>query len=264
MKGILIKDVYCLKRKLFYWGITVFMAGAVCLMFVISSKHGNLAKFFAEWENTEDPESAADAVFMIPFLCKWVLSIFLLLPLAAAFDLVQSVFTDDENASFYKVAASLPVSRFERVGARATLIAAALSSGIVIDMILLAFCVPATDLLTYREAMEVVMAFAGVALLCQSVALWFGYRFGAKAAMYGNLLTLAGLAVLTVLGNLKLLKRTFTAPDELKSGYLYDLFDKAVSFLENKGHFVLLIAVPVFAVCYFAACSAAVRKRGVA
>ena len=264
MKGLLIKDVYCLKRKLFYWGITVFMAGAVCVMFVISTKHGNLAKLFTEWRNVEDPESAEDAAFMIPFLSKEVLSIFLLLPLAAAFDLVQSVFTDDKNASFYKVASSLPVTRFERVGARAVLIGTALASGMLIDIILLSFCVPASDLLTFRGAMEVVMAFAGVALLCQSVALYFGYRFGAQTAMYGNLLTIAVLAVMTVLLNMKLLKRTFTAPEELKSGYLFDLFNKAVDFLETKGHRVVLCAIPVFVICYFAACSAAVRKRGVA
>ena len=48
MKGLMIKDLYCLRRKMTIWGITVLMTSIVCVMFIFSAKYGTLAKAFDE------------------------------------------------------------------------------------------------------------------------------------------------------------------------------------------------------------------------
>ncbi|MBO4400125.1 MAG: ABC-2 transporter permease [Lachnospiraceae bacterium] len=260
MKGLMIKDLYCLRRKMTIWGITVLMTSIVCVMFIFSAKYGNLAKAFDGMRRTEEEATVS---FLVPFLIKEMLIIFLLLPLGASFDLIQSVFIDDKNASFYKVASTLPVTRYERVGARALLILSSLGIGMVIDLVLLSVCRAASDLLSFRGSIEIILTFAGAFLMCQAVALFFGYLDG-TAAMYGNLATGIALLLIAVIANRKMLQRVFSAPEELKDAYLFELFNSMIRFIENKGHWVFLCALPVFAVCYFLACCAAGRKRGVA
>ena len=89
---------------------------------------------------------------LIPFLTRIVLTMFLLLPVAASFDLIQYVFMDDKTASFYKVASSLPLSTYRRVGERYLLLGIVIAVSFVVDAVLLVLVKLTSDLMPFVEA----------------------------------------------------------------------------------------------------------------
>ena len=260
MRGLLLKDYYCLKRKLFVWGVTIFATTAVCVMFMISTKTGNVAVLYEKIANSEDSMDAA----IIPFLTRIVLILFLLLPVAASFDLMQYVFTDDKTASFYKVASSLPLSRHKRVGERYILLGIVIVGSFAIDAVLLALVKATSDLMPFWDSFQIVLAFGGVSLFCATIALVFGYRFGADAAIWGNLVGAVILIAAVIIRNLSFFKKLFSVEGDESAIHLLKGLTGAADFLEHKGVYVLLAALPVAGAGYLLSVWIMGRKRGVA
>ena len=260
MKGLLLKDYYILRRKLFVWGITVAFTTIVCVMFMISAKHGNVATLYDKMAAAED---SADA-WIIPYMTRMVLQLFLLLPVAASFDMLQHIFFDDRAASFYKVAGSMPVSTAQRVGVRFLLMPAAVLASIAVDCVLLVLVRLTSDLMPFGNSMSIVLAFAGVAIFAQTLALFWGYNCGAGAAMYGNLVGLVLVFAAILIHNRELVGRVFTTDSSESTGVVMEVFSKSSYFLEHKGGYVFLASLPIMAVGYCVTVWIAGRKRGVA
>ena len=260
MRGLLLKDYYCLKRKLFVWGVTVLATTIVCVMFMISTKTGNIALIYDKMANSEDSMDAA----LIPFLTRIVLTMFLLLPVAASFDLIQYVFMDDKTASFYKVASSLPLSRYRRVGERYLLLGIVIAVSFAVDAVLLVLVKLTSDLMPFIDSFQIVLAFGGVSLFCATIALLFGYRFGAEAAIWGNLLGVIILIVAVVIRNFSFIKELFTVEGDDATLCILEGFTGAADFLEHKGVFVFLVSLPIAGAGYFLSVWIMGRKRGVA
>ena len=260
MKGLLVKDYYCLRRKLFIWAVTIAVTALVCVMFMVSTKTGNVALLYEKMANSEDSMDAS----LIPFLTRITLLLFLMMPVAASFDLVQYVLLDDKTASFYKVASSLPVSPYERVGERYLLLMIVTGGAFVIDAILLIPVKMTSDLMPFWDSLQIVLAVTGVAFFCVTVSLLFGYLFGADAAMWGNLAAVAVLILAAAVRNRGILKNILSNDSEESAFYMVQACTEAADFLEHKGHLVFLASLPVMGIGYLLTVLAAKRKRGVA
>jgi hypothetical protein len=210
--------------------------------------------------NSEDSMDAA----LIPFLTRIVLTMFLLLPVAASFDLIQYVFMDDKTASFYKVASSLPLSRQKRVGERYVLLGIVIVVSFAVDAVLLLLVKLTSDLMPFPDSFQIVLAFGGVSLFCATIALVFGYRFGAEAAIWGNLVGVVVLIAAVIIRNFAFFKELFSVEGDDSVRCILKGFTGASDFLEHKGIFVLLASLPIAGAGYLLSVWIMGRKKGVA
>ena len=112
MKGLVLKDLMCLRKQLMIFGYVVVGVLVLSVMFVLSARFGNIAMANQAMVATEGL-SASD----ITNLSTNVLILFMLLPLATVGDFAN-VFTEDGKAGFFNVSSVLPISVKKRVLAK--------------------------------------------------------------------------------------------------------------------------------------------------
>lgn len=112
MRGLLIKDFFCMKKQLVNYGFIIVGVIVISIMFVLSYNFGNIHAGFAQIMES-DQNNEIDVMR----IAGSAMLMFMLIPIACTADL-SNLFTEDENASFYKVAASFPVSIGKRVACR--------------------------------------------------------------------------------------------------------------------------------------------------
>ena len=112
MKGLIIKDLYCLKKEIrLFIGITIGSA-IVSILFLLSVRHGNIADALADIQKTE--MIGSDLLLSLTDM----LALFVIyLPIALAASLVEC-FKEDTKAEFSKVMLSMPISYKKIVGSR--------------------------------------------------------------------------------------------------------------------------------------------------
>lgn len=253
MKGLLLKDYHTLRRRLLVWGITLAFTAIVCVVFMISAKQGYVASFY-------DKVLKADA-WLIPYLTRIVLLLFLLLSMAASLDLIRHTFYVDKEASSCREAGSVPVSTAQRVGARFLLMAAAVFGAIAVDFVLLIIVRMTADVMPFGNSMSIVLALAGVTIFAQTLGMFWGYNCGAGAVLYGNFVSLMIVFAAILIHNRELLGRVLTADGSKTTEVLMEVFSGASHFLEHKGGYVFLASLPIMAAGYGVAVWIAGRKR---
>ena len=112
MKGLVIKDLFCLKKRLTILCFAIAGVLVLSIMFVLSARFGNVAEAGKHMLKDNDI-TAID----IENLAVMVLAFFMLVPIATVGDMAMAC-DMDEKAGFCKVSASLPVSLKKRVLAR--------------------------------------------------------------------------------------------------------------------------------------------------
>ena len=104
MKGLILKDVMCLKKQLTVFCYVIVGVIIVSLLYVLSARFGNLAEAGREMMRTDDM-SHTD----VRNIGTLALVLFMLLPIATIGDMAN-VFESDGKAGFARVSAALPVS----------------------------------------------------------------------------------------------------------------------------------------------------------
>lgn len=255
MRGLLIKDFYCLKKQLINYGFIIVGVIAISIMFVLSYNFGNIHAGFAEMvdsgQNTEaDIEQIARSAMLL----------FMLIPIACAADL-SHLFTDDENASFYKVAASFPVSTGKRVACRFIAGYLFIAIGVAVDLIMTVILSSLTDIISFGNFCGVIVAFASFILMYISMFILLVYSLGSGKITYANVLPLLiGVAVF-VFTNFDKVKDFMTSVDD---NALLELYDQVTAFMFQRSYILFIAAIIVSGAAYLAAVHIAGRKRGVA
>lgn len=125
MKGLILKDFYCLRTTVKTAVCVSVFSFFLCVMCILSTQYGNLAKLSQEllkdgMDVTDvgidviDAGMNADEAGM---LWRVLLSTLIFLPMSLAGNVIQC-FQEDKKAGFGKVEASLPLSSFSVVTAR--------------------------------------------------------------------------------------------------------------------------------------------------
>lgn len=111
MKGLMLKDLYILKRNLLTCLTVTVGVILLSILFVLSSRYGNIADILVKLKAEPQGEEQFFASFRVGIL------LLLILPTGCLF-MINNGFIEDTKAGFYKVQTSLPVTAAQIVGAR--------------------------------------------------------------------------------------------------------------------------------------------------
>ncbi len=255
MRGLLIKDFFCLKKQLINYAVTIVGVVVISILFVLSYNFGNIHAGIVEMIDSGEGTQAEVARFAsLALLC------FMLIPIACAGD-IKNLVTDDENASFYKVAAALPVSIRKRVGSRFITGYLFIVVGVAIDFIMTIVLSSLTDIISFGKCCGVIVSFASFMVMNISLFILLVHFLGKGSAAYANIILCLIELVICIAASFDRLKGFLFDSDE---NALSDLYDQATGFMFHKSYILFAAAVIVSGGAYFAAVYIAGRKRGVA
>lgn len=255
MKGLLIKDFFCLKKQLINYGFIIVGVIVISIMFVLSYNFGNIHAGFTQMI---DSGEAAEAD--ITLIASNALLLFMLIPIACTGD-ITNLITDDENASFYKVASMLPVSISKRVACRFIAGYLFIAIGVAVDFMMTIILSSLTSVISFGKFCGVIISFASVMMMYISLFILFVYLLGKGKTTYANIIPLLmGIAVY-VCAHFNRLREFLTGVDD---NALFDLYKQTTEFIFHKSYILLLAAVIISGGAYFTAVHIAERKRGVA
>lgn len=255
MRGLLIKDFFCLKKQLRNYGFVIAGVMVISVMFVLSYNYGNIRTGFARM--VESGQSTEADILQIT---GFALLLFMLIPIACTADL-SNLFTDDENAAFYKVAAAFPVSIGKRVACRFITGYLFIAIGVAIDLIMTVILSVLTDIVSFGEFCGVILTFASLMLMYISLFILSAYLLGSGRIAYAYMIPLLIGGAVCVFAGFGRLKDFITGVNEHA---LLDLYDQVVGFMFHRSYILLAVAVIVSGGAYFAAVRLAGRRRGVA
>ena len=255
MKGLLIKDFFCLKKQLVNYGFIIVGVIVISVMFVLSYNFGNIHAGFAQVMESEQYNETT-----VMRIARSAMLMFMLIPLACTADVVN-LFTDDEKASFYKVAASFPVSVGKKVACRFIAAYLFIAVGVAVDVLMTVILSLMTDIISLGMFCSVIVSFASLILMYISIFILLAYLMGSKKITYASVIPLLiGVAVYAAANFGKL--NDFIAG--VNDNALIELYDQATEFIFHKSYILLIAAIIISGISYFAAVYIAGKKRGVA
>lgn len=255
MKGLIIKDFFCLRRQLTNYAFILAGVIVISILYVLSYRFGNIHAGILEM--TEAGQVSTTETVQIFGLG---LLIFMLIPIACTGD-ITNLFTDDANASFYKVASSLPVSINQRIICRFFSGWLFIAIGVIIDLIMTVLLSSLTDLIPFWDFCSVVISFASLMLMYVSMLIFFMYLLGKGKAAYANVIPLIIGTFIYIMANFETLKAFFIGSED---DAVFDLYNHTVEFIKQRFYLLFIAAVVVSAGSYFASVYIAYKKRGVA
>lgn len=253
MKGLVFKDFICLKKSFKMFLFVTLGVIAVSVMFVLSSRFGNVADMFEDYDST-DTASKSLLLAMIDLSLHCIL----LIPIAFVANVTDS-FVADEKADFYKNLFSMPLNYHEITGARyiSLLIYSGIGMGCsLISAISICAC---SETIIFRDMMSVILFFGGLFIIDVCIAIPFVYRFGSKLS---KVISVANIAIFlgigAVIANNKM-KAYEHLPDE---AWMIVLFGKIKDFIIEKGPVVMTVAAAILICSYFCSVFIIKKKRG--
>ena len=257
MKGLIIKDIMCLRKQL--TSFCFVMAGViiVSILYVLSARFGNLAVIGTVLQDEKNNLSATD----VKNIGAMALVMFMLIPIATVGDMLY-VFLADGKAGFVKVSSVLPVSLKKRMLARFLSIYTLFGLGVLIDLLLAAMLSLLTDIMTFGELFGVIISAASLMCIYSALVILFCTLLGYGKELYAQALTLLTMAAAVILVNFSGIKRAFI------NIFMDEGFDKIglwkpLDFFREKGYVLFLIAVTICVASYFVSVWIAEKKRGV-
>ncbi|MDE5865900.1 MAG: ABC-2 transporter permease, partial [Lachnospiraceae bacterium] len=234
MKGLLIKDFFCLKKQLVNYGFIIVGVVVISVMFVLSYNFGNIhAGFVQIMESAQNNETS------VMRIARSAMLMFMLIPLACAADM-SNLFTDDVKASFYKVAASLPVSVGKRVACRFIISYLFVAVGVAVDVLMTVILSFMTDIISFGMFCSVIVSFASLILMYTSMFILFAYLIGSEKITNASVIPLLiGVAVYAA-ANFSKLNDFITGVND---DALIELYDQATEFIFHKSYILFIAAI---------------------
>lgn len=253
MKGLLIKDFYCLKRQLFTF-ICCSAGVLVIAVFVsISLQCGNLADGFERMLADRDlTNREVQALIQYCMLCV------LLIPMAFTGN-IADVFLDDSQASFQKLAGALPVSISERVGARYLSGLSFTLIGFLMDVGIVFVLSGVTELVPFWDFFGVLVSFASFMVIYLALFILFEYLFGVNQTSLAQVLPIIIIGTVLILPHIREIADIFLG--EAGGGLNIQAIPE---FLMHRYYIPGAIALVLLIVSYGLSVWIAGRKRGVA
>ena len=248
MKGLIIKDLYCLKKQFVTFAFLISGVVAVAIMFVLSERYGNLR--FAV-------SGMQEAGLDIASIVKISVMFFMLLPLVCTGN-IADIFAYDKAASFYKTGASLPVPAEKRVLSKFVTAAAFLSAGLLVDVLMATVISSVSDIIVFSKCAGALVSLSACMLIYMSCVITLNYA--GVSSLYSSFLPLAAAVIIVLAFRAKNIINALTNDD---FGSMGRFFRSVINALETRP-LVFLAAAAVFsAVCWYASVRIADRKRGV-
>lgn len=255
MKGLLIKDFFCLKKQLINYGFIIVGVIVISVMFVLSYNFGNIHAGFMEMIDSGESTETGITMFAVNALL-----LFMLIPIACTGD-ITNLFVDDENASFYKVASALPVSISRRVACRFIAGYLFIAIGMAVDLIMSILLSSLTSIVSLGKFCGVIITFASIMMMYISLFILLVYVLGKGKTTYANVIPLLVGIVVYVCLNYNRLRAFLMDSDD---NALMELYHRTTEFMFHRSYILLIAAMIISGGAYFMAVRIAERKRGVA
>jgi hypothetical protein len=257
MKGLIIKDIFCMKKQLIIF--TYVLAGVliVSIMYVLSAKFGNLAEVAKELQNEKNNLTPRD----VKNISTEALILFMFLPAATICDMVF-VFASDAKAGFVKVAATLPVPLWKRLLAKYMTIIALFGIGLCVDIVVAGILCAIGSVLTFGEYFGIIISVTSVMFIYSSFVILWCVILGSGNEQFAQILSIASLIVLFVICYFGAIKNFITSILSDNVG-VSSIFGTPIEYIKNRGWVFFIAAAVVCAFTYAVSLKVADRKRGV-
>lgn len=253
VKGLLIKDYYCLKKSLKSFLLLTIGVILIGIMFAISMEHGNM-KIAAAGTAVEAGVDEATTFDMFR-VAVWLV---IIIPMAFVGNVIDC-FKEDMRADFGKQLFSLPVRSCQIVGARylACIIYALVS---FVGALIAAVCISgASEQYPLSELLSVAVIFGSVMVAYLCIVMCFIYLLGTKYADYIQAAPfLIALIVVAILSNVKMMNMEEAELDVL----MKNMWGTVKGFVTQNAGIFLLVALVVLMVTYFASVKIVEKRRG--
>lgn len=256
MKGLMIKDLMCLRKQMILFAYIVTSVLVLSVMFVLSARYGNIAAANQSMM-TENNLSDLD----IKNLSTMALILFMLIPIAMVGD-VTTIFKMDGKAGFSGVSSILPLSAGKRVMAKYLTVLVMFGIGVSVDLIISFVLSKLTDIISFREFFGIIISAASLMIIYSTLAILFCFLFGYGKEDYAILTSCAMILITAPLVNIKKVKLIFLSVTGANSDSI-DFMNEFMNFLKYKYFILLAIAVIVTTASYLISVEIVKRKRGI-
>ena len=261
MKGLIIKDIMCLKKQLTVFIYVIIGVVVISVMYVLSAKFGNLALAGNEMLATNDMTEND-----VKNLATGALVLFMMLPIVTVGDMAN-VFMADGKAGFNRIAGALPVSLKKRLLSKYITIYALFGLGMFVD-VLLAFLLSAlTDIITFGQFFGIIVSVASVVSIYSALVIFYCVLLGYGKEEYAQIFSIGTMILTFCLIRIDLIKSIIAdiasgeAGSEQSSNEL--MIWKGLDFIKEKAWILFLVAVLVCVLSYVVTLLIERRKRGV-
>lgn len=243
MKGLVIKDLMCLRKQRITFIYVVASTAILAAMFVLSCRFGNL--YYANQQMVaENQLSGID----VKNMSTMALIIFMLLPIALVGD-VATVFTYDGKAGFAGVSETFPLSINQRVMTKFITVLMMFGIGVGVDFILSFVLYLLTDIISFADFLGIIISAASVMSIYGSLTILFCFVFGyGKESFAQGTSLLSMLAVCIAFG--------FHRIRDI------NIINDFMNFLKHRYYILLILAGIIMMISYFGTVAVAKRKRG--
>lgn len=256
MKGLILKDIYCLRTRIMTYVLTLVAALVIGILISLSSEYGNmrLDVMMGDAATVSEDDLAAYKVMLggATFLA-------ILLPLGVGFDGIMT-FHMDEKANFGDVLRTMPVKPVEIVLARFSTAYGFLLTGYVSSVLIALLISPVVEVFTLGE-----MIHAGTVLTC-ALAVGLGvvccalFMWKKKTCEYIFIGVFLGVYAIYAIAIVTLSNRYGDQVDAIMNTFM----DKVKILFENSLVWLIPVALLMTVVCFFVSVLIVKRKgRGV-
>lgn len=257
MKGLIIKDLMCLRKQRIIFIYTVVATVVLSVMFVLSARYGNIHAGTMQMV-AEKQLNGVD----VKNMGTMALVVFMILPIALVGD-AATVFVYDGKAGFANVCATLPLSINRRVMAKFITVIMMFGIGVSIDLVISFVLSVLTDIITFSEFLGIIISTASVMGIYGSITIFYCFCLGYGKESYAQILSIFSMVVAFILINFSSVKKIITdmsTPETGENDLTY--FTKILDFIKFRFYILFGIAVLVMIAAYFGTVIVAKRKRG--
>ena len=254
MKGLLIKDLMCLRKQCLLFVFLVFAVFIVSIMFVLSVRFGNMARLAQTESGLEDE---------LEMVSTFVLMLFMLLPISMTGD-ITSVFVADGKANFSRVSSSLPISIEKRLLSRYLMLGAMFGIGIGVDIVIAFILSLLTEIISFADFFGIIISAASIMLIYSALAILFCLMLDYGKEAYAQSCAISTMMLGFYIFSYKDINHLFTSIF-LESGEeaVESSFFHFLDFLKYKSYVVFIIAIVTVFLSYGLSLAVAKRKRGI-
>ncbi len=254
MSGLIKKDMYCLRKNLLMFIFVTVGVIVLSVMFIISSRSGNVALGIKQMKTENVGMSEADfyAIFQI---AVWAA---LFIPIAFVCVVVEC-FKEDRKAGFYKYMMTLPLSEKKLVGSRYVSLLLFVVISVAGSCTAAVFVSLVSDYFRLDRLISIIFTFAAVILIYMSIVMLLLYVFGVERA---DFIQCAPFAAVLITGIAAIGVKINSLPENELDGYLSKLISGFSDAVSKNGILIMGIALLCVTVSYFVSCKILEQRRG--
>lgn len=259
MKGLIIKDLMCLRKQRFTFIYIVISVLVVSVMYVLSSQFGNMA-MANQGMMTENDMTEVD----INNLSTMVLIVFMLLPISMVGD-VSAVFAADGKAGFFNVSSVMPVSIEKRVLSKYITISLFFGIGMAVDLIIAFILSIFTNIISFKEFLGIIVVEASAMFIYGALMCVYMFILGYGKESYAILCSVLTIVLVLVLLNFGRLKTGFASIFIEQSDIAeFNPLELVTDFIWKYDAVAFPVAVMTGILSYVLSVVIEKRKRGIA